>query len=598
MSLARLNAPDIDVIAHRILGSDFTGEAEDARQGIIAALSDPERLQALLNRFDSPARALLTLVDLAGGAMTTADLEGLSSRIARPLSAVQGDIAVLERHILLLPKLPSSAPSQHGPGSSWRHVAGWRIPDEVRRAFVASLPLDALLSQDGSRSAPPMDELHRSPLRVIRSSPRALCLALALLANAPPPLGLPRASAASTATAAPARHGAGLLAPGELAPDRLKELARSAGLDVTAARLARRLLRQSREQRPAPPVADMARVPVTERPLVLRATFRRWLRADSAADVLDLESPGGIRVRYATAHPGFRPATIASDVSNARRFIARLLSRAQPEMWYSLEQFIALAWQVHPGMLRGQQQSWATPAWWLESIHEQRVLLAQSPVDWMAGEGAFIASLLAGVFSSWGAVDVASRDDGKVVAFRLTPFGAFLFRRDNSPADASMVALCDADWGPPVLPLREGTLAVQPLAAAANLLDALALWANPTAISGKRLVYTLSPDRACAAFDQQLSPGSLPAIVRPLHSRAADNIASQLNQWHAEWGHTRITAGFTLLEANDEATLVEALAAAPDIAARCRRIGPALALALPEDTAILRTLLARRGYAV
>ena len=104
--------------------------------------------------------------------------------------------------------------------------------------------------------------------------------------------------------------------------------------------------------------------------------------------------------------------------------------------------------------------------------------------------------------------------------------------------------------------------------------------------------------KACAAFDRQLSPASLPNILRPLHGRAADGVATQLSQWHAEWGHTRITTGFTLLEASDEATLVEALAAAPEIAARCRRIGLALALVLPEDAASLRVLLARRGYAV
>ena len=149
-----------------------------------------------------------------------------------------------------------------------------------------------------------------------------------------------------------------------------------------------------------------------------------------------------------------------------------------------------------------------------------------------------------------------------------------------------------------MLPLREGALAVQPLAAENALLDALTLWASPTAVSGKRLIYTLSPDRACAAFDQQRSPAPLVAMLRPLQSRAAEGVASQLNQWQAGWGRTRLTTGFTLLEASDEAALVEALAAAPDIAARCRRITPTLALAHPSDAELLRTLLARRGYTV
>jgi len=139
---------------------------------------------------------------------------------------------------------------------------------------------------------------------------------------------------------------------------------------------------------------------------------------------------------------------------------------------------------------------------------------------------------------------------------------------------------------------------VQPLAAGTALLDALTLWASPTAVSGKRLIYMLSSDRASAAFDQQRSPASLVDKLRPLHSRAAESVASQLNQWRAEWGHTRITTGFTLVEASDEAALMEALAAAPDIAARCRRVTPTLALAHPNDAELLRTLLARRGYNV
>ncbi|HEX5547778.1 MAG TPA: hypothetical protein VFX24_10225 [Ktedonobacterales bacterium] len=592
--LARMNAADVDVVARRILGTHMSGDTSDTIRAIVAALSDPGHLQALLTQLERPARTLLTMIDLAGGAMTAADIEGLASRIGQPLSAMQSDIAVLERHALLLPKLPSSAPSQHGPGASWRHVAGWRIADEVRRALATSLPLEALPTQHEARQAPLIGP-SGAPLRMSRSTPRTLCLALALLAHAPPPLGLPPERTSTGDDTTPPRTG-NPLAPGELAPGRLTEIARNAGLEAAAVRLARRLLRQTRAQHPSSPLADIARVPVAERPLVLRDTFRRWLRAESAAELLDLESSDGLHIRYATAHPAFRPATIASEVRDARRFIARLLSYAQPETWYSLEDFTALAWQIHPGLLRGQQHTWATPVWWIESAHERRTLQPDLHDDWMAAEGAFIRLLLTSAFTTWGALDLAAREDGSTAAFRLTPFGAFLLQRTNGPADASLAALCDADWGPPVLPLREGALAVQPLAAGSALLDALALWATPTAVSGKRLIYTLSSDRACAAFDQQRSPASLVTMLRPLHSRAAESVASQLNQWQAEWGHTRLTTGFTLLEASDEAALVEALAAVPEIADRCRRITPTLALAQPSDAELLRTMLARRGY--
>ncbi|MGE5333490.1 MAG: hypothetical protein ACM3N4_02215 [Nitrososphaerota archaeon] len=597
-ALARMSSTDVDGFARRILGADYAEDTENVRADVVAALSDSSRVQALLNRLDSSARALLTLLDLAGGAMTSADLEALALRLALPLSVVQNDVAVLERHMLLLPMLPASMPSQHGPGASWRHVAGWRIPDEVRRAFFSPLPLEVVPASSGSRSAPPRMDSHTSPVRVMRGAPRALCLALALLVHAPPPLGQPQAAADGKQSAVPARYGPGLLAPGEIAPERLKGLAQGAGLDAGVVRLARRLLFQSRDQRPDAQIPDMARLPPSERPVVLRAAFRRWLGNDSAADLLDIELTRSVRLRYATAHPGFRPAAIAKEVSDGRRFIIHLLSHAQPESWYPLDDFVTLAWQLRPGLLRGQQLAWATPAWWLESTQEQRALQPQVRDDWVAAEGAFIHTLIAGACAAWGLVDVAVHADGTLAAFRVTPFGAYLLQRDTSPADATLAVVCDDDWGPPVLPLREGSLAVQPLSAEANVLDALSLWAAPTMVSGGRLVYALAPDRVCAAFDHHLLPETLVGILRPLHNRAAESVAARLNEWHARWGRTRLISGYTLVEASDEVTLVEALSAAPEVAARCQRIGDGLALASPDDAATLRALLARRGYAV
>ncbi|HET9980133.1 MAG TPA: hypothetical protein VFQ32_06805 [Ktedonobacterales bacterium] len=601
-TLAQMNATDMVVIARRIFGEAEGSDDIGAR--IVAALSDPARVQALLHRLDESARRLLALLALVGGATTSADLEALAARLTVPLSALRSDLAVLERHALLLPMLPTRAPSEHGPGATWRHVAGWRIPDEVRRALSVSLtlPMDALPAQGPGWAAPPLIEPHGAPVRVLRNTPRTLCLALALLAEAPPPLGLPSVASANTPDDEPAPVKQGnLLAPGELAPERLQALARNAGVDAGALRLARRLLLQARDQQPGPArvdMVDMARVPVSERPVVLRAAFRRWLRSDSAADILDLAASGAARIRYDSAHSGFRPSIIAREVSDGRRFVARLLSHVQPDVWYAMDDLVTLAWQAHPGFLRGQQSAYTTPVWRLESPREQRPLQPRIREDWMAAEGAFIRSLVGGVFALWGVVDLALREDGPVAAFRLTPFGAYLFRRDDDPADDGLAALCDADWGPAVLPLREGSLTVQPLAGGAQLLAALALWATPTAVSGRRLVYTLSADRACAAFDRNLAPDALPALLRPLHSRAAEGVAARLSQWHTEWGKTRILTGYTLVEASDEATLVEALAAAPDLAARCRRLSPTLALAPPADAAILRTLLARRGYAV
>jgi len=154
-------------------------------------------------------------------------------------------------------------------------------------------------------------------------------------------------------------------------------------------------------------------------------------------------------------------------------------------------------------------------------------------------------------------------------------------------------------WGSALLPTREGALAVQPLAADAALLGALGQWAKPSSLAGGRLIYTLSADLACAAFDRGAQPDDLLARLRALEApgpRAAEAIAPKLAEWREAYGQTCIETAPTLLEARDALALAEALAAAPDIAARCRRIGETFTLVPAADLATLQKALARRGY--
>jgi hypothetical protein len=166
----------------------------------------------------------------------------------------------------------------------------------------------------------------------------------------------------------------------------------------------------------------------------------------------------------------------------------------------------------------------------------------------------------------------------------------------SAPAD---LAPSD-DWGPAILLTRDDELAVNPLSAGANLLDALAQWARPMSVVGGRLLYALTPALAAAAFDHGLEPDALGDRLRAAESHAGARIAEQvvrrLEGWRRRYGQTRIFERVALLEARDEPTLAEALAYAPVIATRARRLGPATALLAPGDLNELRALLARKGY--
>jgi hypothetical protein len=621
--LARLPSAPLLAMARRVLsplGVDLS--EHEARAQLAAALGDSGRVAALLARLDSQAGKLLACIALLGGAITSADLDALATRSGRAPSAAQASAGVLVRHGLLFPAPGRFLPAPPGEAGS---LTGWRIPPEIRAALAPALPLDPLPMRDGH--APPLPAPHDAlpsdlprRARVERGSPRALCLALALLARAPRPLGLGHsaadaASEASRASFPPSMAqvtmGHMVLVLGDLPAGRLVALARAAGLEPGLAQVARRVLLRAREQAAGQPLTDLARVPPSERALALRVGFRLWRDAEAAAELADLALPGSpLRVCFDPAQGMARPSVLGAEVAAARCFVVRLLAAAVVGAWYALDDFVTLAWRLDPLFLRARQQAFAAPAWWLEradgSEGPRRPLRPMVREEWHAAEGVWLRLLLTGPLHWWGVVDVTedrTHAVGQPVAFRVTPFGRFLLGDEQDTPPVESASDLARDWGTAALPTREGDLAVQPLAAgAAAVLDALEDWARPTAIAGGRLLYAFVPDLACAAFDGAASTDELCKRLRVADphggARIAERVAERLAAWRTAYGQTRIVAGWGLLEARDEPSLLEALTLAPEIAARCRRLSPTCVLVPPADLPALQALLAKRGYAM
>lgn len=589
--LARSPARDLLAIARRTLGDEYP--ESEARARLLAALADPAHVQATLGRLDAHPRWLFGALLTLGGAITAADLETLAERLGRAPSAVQADVEALARHGLLFSVI-SQHTEQAARDRSWRSLAGWRIAPETRTAGYDSYALETLLQNGAAGSSP-------SPFgwRVERSSPRELLLALALLAHAPAPLG-PFGYRGRSRAASPvdARDGP-LHVAGDLLAGRLAELARAAGLEPGLARMARRLLLWAREQAPGQPLLDLARLPPDERAGALRQAFILWRETDSVAELVDLDLSGSpVRARVDPRHTAYSPVALAAENGAARRYLLSLLARARPGVWYALDDLLTFIWRTQPGFLRGRQRAFARPTWLLEwTDGDRRALHATAEDEWRAAEGVWIRALLAGPLRWWGALDIAHDTNArKAVAFRLTPLGAQFLDARDAPAH---VTLPD-EWGPAILLTRDHALAANPLSAGADLLAALAQWARPTSVVGGRLLYTLAPDLASAAFDHGLEPDALGERLRAVEphagARVAEQVVARLDGWRLQYGRARLSERVALLEARDEPTLAEALAYVPAISARTRRIGPAVALLAPGDLADLRALLARKGY--
>ncbi len=288
----------------------------------------------------------------------------------------------------------------------------------------------------------------------------------------------------------------------------------------------------------------------------------------------------------------------------ARRFVLRLLAALQPGAWYSVEQLLELIWRLDPGFLRGRQQTYATPAWWLERSdgEERRPLRASVREEWAAGEAEYLRRQFAVTLHTWGMLDLAHNSTGALAAVRLTALGAFLLAEPNTPAPAGAQSLLEGDWGAPALPTRSGDIAVQPLRAGPALLEALDRWMRISGIAGGRLLYALDADLTAAALDRGAVVDELPARLRVADpqtgGRVGDLVARRLGEWQAAYGASRIMEGWALLETRDEATLLEALAFVPELAARCRRLDARHVLVPPADLAALQAALARRGFTV
>ncbi len=604
--LARLSSADVREVARRVLGA--VPEATDTQRQalLVRALTDPGRLRALVERLDERVRALLAAALFAGGSLTVNDLDAYAERSGQPASAVQTQAGILERHALLF-RVAGAGVADGTRGERGRTLSGWRIPPDVRQALPWLVPLRPSPnspSTDGAPNAPPAPDALPAALaemRVDRATPRELARALALLARAPAPLGPYAERRPERPERAPTNARGRVLVPGDLAPERLVELARAAGLAPGITRLARRVLLLAREDAPGQPLTDLATVHSQERPLALRAGFLLWRDAQAPFELKDLDASNApVRVRLALDHAAFSPAALASEVAEARSFLVRLVGRLPSGTWYAVDDLLDLLWRMRPGFLRGKQRTFEFPYWTFEDAQTGRALRSSEESEWRLGEGTFVRHVLAGPLAWWGMVEVARRADGTLAAFRRTPFGQYLVCQSEQemrvPAETE-AALAGGDRTP-VLPARDGMLAVDVLASDGPLLAELDRWARVAALANGRLLYAPSAERAASALDDGARPETLLALLRTLAPRAAETIAPRLTVWQAAYGRSRLHVGMVLLDAADEATLREALAYVPEIAARCRILGPAVALVPADDLDRLTATLSRRGYHV
>jgi len=591
--LAHMPAQDVTAIARRISGAEL--DEHEARRVLGVLLADPAQVATIAGRLDVGAHAMLNDLLCMGGAITAMGVDDLAARTGRTPSTVRSWLSVLERHGLVY----RATQTTHRAGTSWRDLAGWRIPPEIRDALPRKFPVEPASQQSGIPQVPDTGHPQRRG-RLRPASPRALALAVALLMRAGHLYRVDdQAHSGSRERGAPPFP----LIPGDLTISRAREFSRAAGVPPGLARLAWRLLLWTRDATTAGAghsLADINAVPREERFPVLRAAYRAWSSAEAPVELADVPilCPN-IAIHFDAQHQSLRPAMLSEEMRNSRTFLLGLLALAQPGDWYLFDDWLAAIWRIQPSYLRSRQSALSTPSWWIERAGSHQRLRTHQRGEWQEGDGAIARALVEGPLHWWGAIDLAVDQNGRAYAFRLTPLGAYLLQSGSEQPRAQSVRE-DTSAGPAILATRDGAFAVHPLATPADLLRILDQWARVASVAGGRLIYRLAPDLVCQQFDRGAQVDALPALLRATREEGIERVAAaaqtQLERWNAAYGRTSIESGWTVVDVDDPVTLVEALSLLPEHARGSIALGPTAALIPEQVTTALSAALARRGY--
>jgi len=590
----------------------------------------PLPLTARLEQLDPVARRFLNLLALAEGGVTESEAQRLFSRLG--LGAPEEALSALERLRLgglAQPVFISANPSGRV-ASSADSSAGWAIPEAVLAHLSRELPLLPLV-ESGGEDAPGQPEpalplaegLEELPpdggLREQRAPEDLPALLFVLVAQmvdrTAPVLGpAPAQKPASRSTydldaalaqrwaqpldAAPEqlRFGLALLrllgfAPQPAPAEGVRPAVSSAGARETLLRAYRLLLGR--------PSAE-----------VLPDLFQHWLHAHSARELVDLRD-AGVRVASLSQRETRRALDIAAENQSARQMLVNLLRWAPVGRWWSFGSLVEFLWRFQPGFLRGHQQTFLRPQWWLERLPDGEPLSLDARADWRQGEGRYLALLMRRALHWLGVVDLALDAQGRLQGFRLTPTGAFLLgaapgalAEEMRVLPPSLPATGSEQWAANQLagalqPLEAGALLAPLAALREETLDLLLWWCEPAGATGVGLRFLPSAERTAAALDAgQEMEAWLAWLEQAPQDASLSALVAQWRRWAAMYGQARVDESATLLEVADPALLRE-LEVTLNLSEQFidHLLAPGLVVVRPDAAEALVSELRRRGYA-
>jgi hypothetical protein len=289
---------------------------------------------------------------------------------------------------------------------------------------------------------------------------------------------------------------------------------------------------------------------------MLHELFKLWLTQSTYGELYELQEYH-IRLRcraVAVNLPVLRPGELEAENSEARQVIFALLAQAPFQQWINFSAFARFIYRLNPLFLQRRQRLYPSPHWWMEQ-EPGRPLRPLQAQDWARAEYHYLSYLVGGPLHWWGLSDIALSNDGRLLAFRLTPLAASLLAGVSTDQEIGMNNVTPAQ-SLEVVDTAEILVACSP--ASWPFIDVLEHFAEAAGVRHDRLCYRLTPQSLGAALNQGRRPGQLRALLEQVIPDATVSqrelltaMIARVERWHASYGRVRIYTGVTLLEVAD-----------------------------------------------
>jgi hypothetical protein len=325
-----------------------------------------------------------------------------------------------------------------------------------------------------------------------------------------------------------------------------------------------------------------------------------WLTQPGYDELFELQEED-LRLRCRTTplnHPILRPGELEAENCEARQLLVALIAQAPSNQWISFPAFARFIYRLNPSFLQKRQRLFPSPHWWLEQ-EEGRPLQPAQMNDWMRAEGHYLARLLRGPLHWWGITDLALSDEGRLLAFRLTPMADLLL---SGIEHAELAHMQNDQVSTSFLEVLEtGELLVSCTSGAWPLIELIEDFAETSGIHSERLCYRLAPGPLAEALSRGQRPIALLQLLRQLTEKEEQTdtplarLLAQLERWTASYGHVRLYTGVSLLEVADTLVMRELSAITSVEEQVVQAISPTRMILKKQGTERLIEDLKRRG---